>query len=152
MSLAIFSFKERKKPVWFNHADTEENNNKASKAFSSLMTVRGDTLNGAMMKNFTKRVAQVAQELNYTEYPYPHLGKNELLSVTEASFYDAVFLYGIALNKTLGNDISVYGKMTMIGNDVARAMRNVIFEGKFNSLYTSGQANLDAEKFWICIL
>ncbi|XP_044740931.1 atrial natriuretic peptide receptor 1 [Chrysoperla carnea] len=89
------------------------------------MTVKGDVPNGHKMRSFSKRVYNVATEMGLGYYR----PKNDLVTITEASFYDGVLLFAKALNKTLGNDIRLWGNFTLKGSHISKLMCDESFQG-----------------------
>lgn len=89
-----FSDNNSREP-WRVETDTEERNEKARKAYQSLLTVTARTPDNAEYLNFSREVKSLAQ----TKYNFT-FGNNSVSTFVTA-FYDAVLLYALALKESL---------------------------------------------------
>ncbi|XP_050066957.1 atrial natriuretic peptide receptor 1 isoform X3 [Aphis gossypii] len=103
---------------WYVGNDTAERNERAKKAYSALLMVTARTPNNEAYRNFSVEVKRVAQE------KYNYTFGNESVSTFVTSFYDAVLLYGLALNETLEK-----GGNQSDGTAIVKAMWNKTFTG-----------------------
>ncbi|XP_050420334.1 atrial natriuretic peptide receptor 1 isoform X4 [Adelges cooleyi] len=112
---------------WYVSNDTAERNERAKKAYTALLTVTARTPNNDAYRNFSVEVKRVAEE------KYNFTFGNESVSTFVTSFYDAVLLYGLALNETLSR-----GGNKSDGAAIVKAMWNKTFTG------ITGDVNIDA--------
>lgn len=108
---------------WFDENDTDENNARARKAYTALLTVtpkQPDNEDYIRVSNEIKSIA--AAKYNYT------FRDNEPLSTFVTSFYDGVLLYAHALNESIREDPSVLMR-PINGTDMVRRMWNRSFPG-----------------------
>ncbi|XP_050546454.1 atrial natriuretic peptide receptor 1 isoform X1 [Daktulosphaira vitifoliae] len=112
---------------WYVSNDTAERNERAKKAYTALLTVTARTPNNDAYRNFSVEVKRVAEE------KYNFTFGNESVSTFVTSFYDAVLLYGLALNETLAR-----GGNKSDGAAIVKAMWNKTFTG------ITGDVNIDA--------
>ncbi|KAK0169188.1 hypothetical protein PV328_012362, partial [Microctonus aethiopoides] len=101
------------KEPWRMESDTDERNEKARKAYQSLLTVTARTPDNEEYLNFSREVKSLAQsKYNFT------FGNNSL-STFVAAFYDAVFLYALALKESLPDKP---GEVSLDGGNLTRRM------------------------------
>ncbi|XP_025416867.1 atrial natriuretic peptide receptor 1-like isoform X4 [Sipha flava] len=112
---------------WYVSNDTTERNERARKAYGALLTVTARTPNNDAYRNFSVEVKRVAEE------KYNYTFGNESVSTFVTAFYDAVLLYGLALNETLAS-----GGNQSDGAAIVKAMWNKTFTG------ITGDVNIDA--------
>ncbi|XP_025194513.1 atrial natriuretic peptide receptor 1 [Melanaphis sacchari] len=112
---------------WYVGNDTAERNERAKKAYSALLTVTARTPNNEAYRNFSVEVKHVAEK------KYNYTFGNESVSTFVTAFYDAVLLYGLALNETLAR-----GGNQSDGMAIVKAMWNKTFTG------ITGDVNIDA--------
>ncbi|XP_022162980.1 atrial natriuretic peptide receptor 1 [Myzus persicae] len=112
---------------WYVGNDTAERNERAKKAYSALLTVTAREPDNEAYRNFSVEVKRVAEE------KYNYTFGNESVSTFVTAFYDAVLLYGLALNETLAR-----GGNQSDGTAIVKAMWNKTFTG------ITGDVNIDA--------
>ena len=119
----IPSQKESYKP-WLKEDDTDENNEKAKKAYEALMTVTvPPPPRTEEYLTFDQEVKRNAKEkFNFS------FG-DESVNPFVSAFYDAVLLYAIAVNETLEANGSIEN-----GTEITRRMRGKTFQGNKTSL------------------
>ncbi|GFO42896.1 guanylate cyclase, partial [Plakobranchus ocellatus] len=127
--------KEASERPWYNSSDTPERNEKARKAYESLMTVTLRKPVNQKYKNFSKEVKARAEKL-FKNFTY---GEDEVNSFVGA-FHDAVILYAIALNESLAAGVSISN-----GSEITRRMWNRTFSGITGtvSIDENGDRNAD---------
>ncbi|CAI6345975.1 unnamed protein product [Macrosiphum euphorbiae] len=112
---------------WYVGNDTAERNERAKNAYSALLTVTAREPNHEAYRNFSVEVKRVAEE------KYNYTFGNESVSTFVTAFYDAVLLYGLALNETLAR-----GGNQSDGMAIVKAMWNKTFTG------ITGDVNIDS--------
>ncbi|KAL3842511.1 hypothetical protein ACJMK2_020515 [Sinanodonta woodiana] len=110
---------------WGNHdwRRGDERDADAKEAFGALLKLSLHQPYGEEWNNFTLRVKQLAWE-NYN-FSYG----DEKVNVYVGAFYDAVLLYGMALNKTLEKGLDPHD-----GYSLTRRAWNLVFEVMFESV------------------
>lgn len=103
--------------------DTDERNEKARKAYQALLTVTARTPDNEEYLNFSREVKSLAQS------KYNFTFGNSSLSTFVAAFYDAVFLYALALKESLPEKP---GEVNLDGGNLTRRMWGKSFKGKIH--------------------
>ncbi|XP_052826119.1 atrial natriuretic peptide receptor 1 [Octopus bimaculoides] len=119
LNIDLFSSKNASMYPWYRANDTAESNEKARKAYESLMTVSLRKPTSPEYENFSREVISRAksESQNFT------YGEDEVNSFVGA-FHDAVILYALAINETLAANESISN-----GTAITRRMWNRTFEG-----------------------
>lgn len=108
---------------WYNASDTEENNSRAKKAYTALLTVVAKQPVDDEYMSFSQELKELAStKYNFT---FP---KNQTVSTFVTAFYDAVLLYAYALNDSITNDPTALYK-PINGTQLAHLMWNRSFHG-----------------------
>lgn len=108
---------------WYNASDTEDNNLRAKKAYTALLTVVGkQTFDDEYM-----RFSQELKELAAAKYNFT-FPENQTVSTFVTAFYDAVLLYAYALNDSIKDDPTALYK-PINGTQLAHLMWNRNFKG-----------------------
>lgn len=81
---------------WYNETDTVENNQRAKKAYTALLTIVAKQPVDDEYMQFSKDLKTLAHD-KY-EYTFP---ENQTVSTFVTAFYDAVLLYAYALNASI---------------------------------------------------
>ncbi|CAK9824817.1 Atrial natriuretic peptide receptor 1 [Anthophora retusa] len=127
-SIELSSSDNNSKEPWRVETDTEERNEKARKAYQTLLTVTARTPDNFEYLNFSREVKALAQsKYNFT------FGNNSVSTFVTA-FYDAVLLYALALKESLPEHP---GKMNLDGGNLTRRMWGRSFKG------ITGDVNID---------
>ncbi|XP_055387784.1 atrial natriuretic peptide receptor 1 [Condylostylus longicornis] len=124
INIELFSrVPQGKAQPWFNANDTQENNERAKKAFSALLTVSPKQPDNDEYTKFSEEIKSIAtKKYNKTYEP------DESISTFVTSFYDAVLLYATALNESVTENVeTIYHPIN--GSDMVRRMWNRTFEG-----------------------
>ncbi|KAF7995591.1 hypothetical protein HCN44_006698 [Aphidius gifuensis] len=116
------------KEPWRMENDTDERNEKAKKAYQALLTVTARTPDNDEYLNFSREVKSLAQSR------YNFTFGNSSLSTFVAAFYDAVFLYALALKESLPDKP---GEVNLDGGNLTRRMWGKSFKG------ITGDVNID---------
>lgn len=107
---------------WKNTSDTHENNLRAKKAYTALLTVIAKQPVHEEYMNFSTELKSLAAtKYNFT---FP----NETVSTFVTAFYDAVLLYAYALNDSIANDPTELCR-PMNGTKLTHLMWNRSFTG-----------------------
>lgn len=107
---------------WLNSSDTHENNLRAKKAYTALLTVIAKQPVHEEYMNFSTELKSLAAtKYNFT---FP----NETVSTFVTAFYDAVLLYAYALNDSISNDPTELCR-PMNGTKLTHLMWNRSFTG-----------------------
>lgn len=107
---------------WKNSTDTLENNLRAKKAYTALLTVIAKQPVHEEYMNFSTELKSLAEtKYNFT---FP----NETVSTFVTAFYDAVLLYAYALNDSISNDPTELCR-PMNGTKLTHLMWNRSFTG-----------------------
>ncbi|KAM7360932.1 atrial natriuretic peptide receptor 1 isoform 2-T3 [Cochliomyia hominivorax] len=117
---------------WFDKNDTKENNLRARKAYTAMLTVTPKQPND---DEYT-RISNEIKEIAATKYNYT-FQDDEPISAFVTSFFDGVLLYANALNDSIREDPSVLTK-PINGTDMVRRMWNRSFMG------ITGNVTIDA--------
>lgn len=108
---------------WYNSSDTENNNKRAKKAYTALLTIVGkQTFDDEYM-----RFSQELKELSASSYNFT-FADNQTVSTFASAFYDAVLLYSYALNDSIKDDPNALYK-PINGTRLTHLMWNRQFEG-----------------------
>ncbi|XP_023288642.1 atrial natriuretic peptide receptor 1 [Orussus abietinus] len=113
---------------WKVESDTEERNEKARKAYQSLLTVTARTPDNIEYLNFSREVKSLAQSR------YNFTFGNSSVSTFVTAFYDAVLLYALALKESLPEKP---GEVNLDGGNLTRRMWGRSFKG------ITGDVNID---------
>ncbi|KAL5020578.1 hypothetical protein ScPMuIL_003470 [Solemya velum] len=134
-NIDLFSSKNESERPWYRSHDTQERNEKAQKAYESLMTVTLRKPTSPEYKRFSEEVKRRAK----AKYPNFTYGEEEVNSFVGA-FHDAVILYALALNETLEANMSISD-----GEAITRRMWNRTFDGITGtvSIDENGDRNAD---------
>ncbi|ELT96795.1 hypothetical protein CAPTEDRAFT_124162 [Capitella teleta] len=134
-NIDLFSSKAKIERPWYRENDTEERNEKARRAYESLMTVTLRKPDSDKYKTFSEEVKSRARN-QYGDSVY---GDEEVNSFVGA-FHDAVILYALALNETLAAGFNATN-----GMEVTRRMWNRTFDGITGtvSIDENGDRNAD---------
>lgn len=117
---------------WYNKNDTDENNERAKRAYTALLTVIAKQPEDKEYLRFSTEV----KELAATKYNYTFVA-DEPVSTFVTAFYDAVLLYAYALNQSITEDSnSLYRPMN--GTRMTQLMWNRHFMG------ITGNVTIDA--------
>ncbi|XP_031626436.1 atrial natriuretic peptide receptor 1-like isoform X2 [Contarinia nasturtii] len=108
---------------WYNASDTDENNLRAKKAYTALLTVVGKQTFDDEYMQFSQQLKELAAS-NYN-FTFP---ENQTVSTFVTAFYDAVFLYAYALNDSIKMDPQALYK-PINGTHLAHLMWNRSFNG-----------------------
>ncbi|XP_076677166.1 atrial natriuretic peptide receptor 1 isoform X3 [Andrena cerasifolii] len=127
-SIELSSSDNNTKEPWRVDADTEERNEKARKAYQSLLTVTARTPDNFEYLNFSREVKSLAQS------KYNFTFGNSSVSTFVTAFYDAVLLYALALKESLPEHP---GKVNLDGGNLTRRMWGRSFKG------ITGDVNID---------
>lgn len=127
MSIVRFSDNNSKEP-WRVEADTTERNEKARKAYQSLLTVTARTPDNFEYLNFSREVKSLAQS------KYNFTFGNSSVSTFVTAFYDAVLLYALALKESLPEHP---GKVNLDGGNLTRRMWGRSFTGDQESFHST---------------
>ncbi|KAK0169149.1 hypothetical protein PV327_002895 [Microctonus hyperodae] len=127
-SIELSSSDNNSKEPWRMESDTDERNEKARKAYQSLLTVTARTPDNEEYLNFSREVKSLAQS------KYNFTFGNSSLSTFVAAFYDAVFLYALALKESLPDKP---GEVSLDGGNLTRRMWGKSFKG------ITGDVNID---------
>ncbi|XP_015110011.1 atrial natriuretic peptide receptor 1 isoform X1 [Diachasma alloeum] len=119
-SIELSSSDNNSKERWRMEGDTDERNEKARKAYQSLLTVTARTPDNEEYLNFSREVKALAQS------KYNFTFGSSLLSTFVAAFYDAVFLYALALKESLPENP---GEVNLDGGNLTRRMWGKSFRG-----------------------
>ncbi|XP_011301298.1 atrial natriuretic peptide receptor 1 isoform X4 [Fopius arisanus] len=119
-SIELSSSDNNSKERWRMEGDTDERNEKARKAYQSLLTVTARTPDNEEYQNFSREVKSLAQS------KYNFTFGSSLLSTFVAAFYDAVFLYALALKESLPEKP---GEVNLDGGNLTRRMWGKSFRG-----------------------
>ncbi|XP_063981286.1 atrial natriuretic peptide receptor 1 isoform X3 [Diachasmimorpha longicaudata] len=119
-SIELSSSDNNSKERWRMEGDTDERNEKARKAYQSLLTVTARTPDNEEYLNFSREVKALAQS------KYNFTFGSSLLSTFVAAFYDAVFLYALALKESLPEKP---GEVNLDGGNLTRRMWGKSFRG-----------------------
>ncbi|XP_063832442.1 atrial natriuretic peptide receptor 1-like isoform X3 [Ostrinia nubilalis] len=122
------------KEPWKVANDTDERNERARRAYSSVLTVTSPAPEKKEYLEFSDQVKQLAA----TKYNYT-FGKGEVVSTFVAAFYDAVLLYALALNDTLQQANSTSGPLD--GAAVIKNMWNRTFQGITGEVIIDGNGD-----------
>lgn len=108
---------------WYNATDTPENNLRAKKAYTALLTVIAKQPVDEEYMHFSQQLkALAADKYNFT---FP---ENETVSTFVTAFYDAVLLYSYALNDTITKDPNALFR-PINGTQLTHLMWNRSFRG-----------------------
>ncbi|XP_049885552.1 atrial natriuretic peptide receptor 1 isoform X2 [Pectinophora gossypiella] len=110
------------KEPWKLEGDTDEQNERARRAYSAVLTVTSPAPEKKEYLEFSDQVKQLAA----TKYNYT-FGKGEVVSTFVAAFYDAVLLYALALNDTLQQSEDPGGQLD--GAQLIKNMWGRTFQG-----------------------
>ncbi|XP_044004854.1 atrial natriuretic peptide receptor 1-like isoform X4 [Aphidius gifuensis] len=127
-SIELSSSDNNSKEPWRMENDTDERNEKAKKAYQALLTVTARTPDNDEYLNFSREVKSLAQSR------YNFTFGNSSLSTFVAAFYDAVFLYALALKESLPDKP---GEVNLDGGNLTRRMWGKSFKG------ITGDVNID---------
>ncbi|XP_043600300.1 atrial natriuretic peptide receptor 1-like isoform X2 [Bombus pyrosoma] len=127
-SIELSSSDNNSREPWRVETDTEERNEKARKAYQSLLTVTARTPDNAEYLNFSREVKSLAQ----TKYNFT-FGNNSVSTFVTA-FYDAVLLYALALKESLPE---YPDGVNLDGGNLTRRMWGRSFRG------ITGDVNID---------
>ncbi|XP_073831869.1 atrial natriuretic peptide receptor 2 isoform X2 [Musca autumnalis] len=117
---------------WYDKNDTVENNERARKAYTAMLTVTPKQPDDEQYNNVSNKIKAIAEEkYNYTFHD------NEPISVFVTSFFDGVLLYANALNDSIREDPTVLTR-PINGTDMVRRMWNRSFMG------ITGNVTIDA--------
>ncbi|KAL0868345.1 hypothetical protein ABMA27_007864 [Loxostege sticticalis] len=122
------------KEPWKVANDTDERNERARRAYSSVLTVTSPAPEKKEYLEFSDRVKDLAA----TKYNYT-FGKGEVVSTFVAAFYDAVLLYALALNDTLQQASNTTGPLD--GAAVIKNMWNRTFQGITGEVIIDGNGD-----------
>ncbi|XP_041356262.1 atrial natriuretic peptide receptor 1-like [Gigantopelta aegis] len=120
---------------WHRANDTDARNEKARKAYEALMTITIRKPTSPEFTQFSEEVKRTASEL----YPNVSYGDGQVNSFVGA-FYDAVILYGLALNETLAANGNVSD-----GSAITQRMWNRTFEGITGMVYIDENGDRDSD-------
>ncbi|KAJ2954872.1 hypothetical protein O0L34_g3193 [Tuta absoluta] len=110
------------KEPWKLEGDSDEQNERARRAFSAVLTITSPAPEKQEYLDFSDKV----KELAATKYNYT-FGKEEVVSSFVAAFYDAVMLYALALNRTLQQAKDPYAPLN--GTVIMQNMWKTSFSG-----------------------
>ncbi|KAI5645832.1 adenylate and guanylate cyclase catalytic domain-containing protein [Phthorimaea operculella] len=110
------------KEPWKLEGDSDEQNERARRAFSAVLTITSPAPEKQEYLEFSDKV----KELAATKYNYT-FGKEEVVSSFVAAFYDAVMLYALALNRTLQQAKDPYAPLN--GTVIMQNMWKTSFSG-----------------------
>ncbi|XP_061389201.1 atrial natriuretic peptide receptor 1, partial [Musca vetustissima] len=117
---------------WYDKNDTAENNERARKAYTAMLTVTPKQPDDEEYTKVSDEIKSIAKaKYNYTFHD------NEPISVFVTSFYDGVLLYANALNDSIREDPTVLTR-PINGTDMVRRMWNRSFMG------ITGNVTIDA--------
>ncbi|XP_074661702.1 atrial natriuretic peptide receptor 1-like isoform X2 [Tubulanus polymorphus] len=134
-NIDLFSSKNKSETPWVSPNATDEENEKARKAYEALMTVTLRKPDSGEYRNFSDEVKSRAKD-EYRNFTY---GEEEVNSFVGA-FHDAVILYALALNETLRDGYNITD-----GAEITKRMWNRTFEGITGtvSIDENGDRNAD---------
>ncbi|XP_031842737.1 atrial natriuretic peptide receptor 1 [Nomia melanderi] len=127
-SIELSSSDNDSREPWRVEADSEERNEKARKAYQTLLTVTPRTPDNVEYLNFSREVKSLAQS------KYNFTFGNSTVSTFVTAFYDAVLLYALALKDSLPEHP---GKVNLDGGNLTRRMWGRSFKG------ITGDVNID---------
>ncbi|KZC11079.1 Atrial natriuretic peptide receptor 2 [Dufourea novaeangliae] len=127
-SIELASSDNDSKEPWRMETDSEERNERARKAYQTLLTVTPRTPDNAEYFNFSREVKSLAQS------KYNFTFGNSSVSTFVTAFYDAVLLYALALEDSLPDQP---GKVNLDGGKLTRRMWGRSFKG------ITGDVNID---------
>ncbi|XP_036328635.1 atrial natriuretic peptide receptor 1 [Rhagoletis pomonella] len=108
---------------WYDKNDTEENNERAHKAYTAILTLTPKQPNDEDYTKVSNKIKTIAAEkYNYT------FQENEDVSAFVTSFFDGVLLYAQALNDSIREDPTVLTR-PINGTDMVRRMWGRSFKG-----------------------
>lgn len=108
---------------WHNESDTDDNNDRAKKAYTALLTVVAQQPVDDEYMSFSEELKQLAStKYNFT---FP---ENQTVSTFVTAFYDAVLLYAYALNDSISSDPNALYK-PINGTRLSHLMWNRSFQG-----------------------
>ncbi|XP_067635806.1 atrial natriuretic peptide receptor 1 [Eurosta solidaginis] len=108
---------------WYDKNDTYENNERARKAYSAILTLTPKQPNDENYTKVSNKIKAIAAEkYNYT------FQENEDVSAFVTSFFDGVLLYAKALNDSIREDPTVLMR-PINGTDMVRRMWGRSFKG-----------------------
>lgn len=108
---------------WYNETDTTENNLRAKKAYTALLTIVAKQ----PVDNEYMRFSQELKTLAHDKYNYT-FPPNQTVSTFVTAFYDAVLLYAYALNDSITRDPrTLYGPIN--GTQLVHLMWDRSFKG-----------------------
>lgn len=110
------------KEPWRVEGDTTERNEKARKAYQSLLTVTTRTPDNVEYLNFSREVKSLA----HSRYNFTF--GNSSVSTFVTAFYDAVLLYALALKESLPDKP---GEVNLDGGNLTRRMWGRSFKGEY---------------------
>ncbi|XP_058979391.1 atrial natriuretic peptide receptor 1 isoform X1 [Musca domestica] len=117
---------------WYDKNDTVENNERARKAYTAMLTVTPKQPDDEEYTKVSDKIKAIAEaKYNYTFHD------NEPISVFVTSFFDGVLLYANALNDSIREDPTVLTR-PLNGTDMVRRMWNRSFMG------ITGNVTIDA--------
>ncbi|XP_053969377.1 atrial natriuretic peptide receptor 1 [Anastrepha ludens] len=117
---------------WYDKNDTEENNERARKAYTAILTLTPKQPNDEDYIKVSNKIKVIAAEkYNYT------FQENEDISAFVTSFFDGVLLYAKALNDSIREDPTVLTR-PINGTDMVRRMWGRSFKG------ITGNVTIDA--------
>ncbi|XP_043286627.1 atrial natriuretic peptide receptor 1-like isoform X2 [Venturia canescens] len=127
-SIELSSSDNNSKEPWHVETDTDDRNEKARKAYQSLLTVTARTPDNQEYLNFSREVKSLA------ESKYNFTFGNSSVSTFVTAFYDAVLLYALALKESLPERP---GDINLDGGNLTRRMWGKSFKG------ITGDVNID---------
>ncbi|XP_004518355.2 atrial natriuretic peptide receptor 1 isoform X2 [Ceratitis capitata] len=108
---------------WYDKNDTIENNERARKAYTAILTLTPKQPNDEDYTKVSNKIKSIATEkYNYT------FQENEDVSAFVTSFFDGVLLYAKALNDSIRDDPTVLTR-PINGTDIVRRMWGRSFKG-----------------------
>ena len=110
---------------WHDENDTAENNERARRAYTALMTVAAATPDTDRYRRFSKQVRTIARDEFNCSAPEDG-GEEEPVNPFVAAFHEALLLYAVALNETIQQ-----GGSTANGAAITRRMWGRTFTGLF---------------------
>ncbi|KAL9889822.1 atrial natriuretic peptide receptor 1 isoform 2-T10 [Glossina fuscipes fuscipes] len=117
---------------WYDKEDTRENNERARKAYTAMLTVTPKQPNDDEYIRVSNEIKSIAaSRYNYTFH------NNEPISAFVTSFYDGVLLYASALNDSIRDDPTILNR-PINGTEMVRRMWNRSFKG------ITGNVTIDA--------
>ncbi|XP_076356119.1 atrial natriuretic peptide receptor 1-like isoform X2 [Tachypleus tridentatus] len=133
-SIELFTSKNKTQKPWFREEDLPEINDRARKAFDSLLTVTAPIPNSQEFSEFSKQVQNIAKKKFGFDYG------TEEVNTFVTSIYEAVLLYVLAASEILKE-----GKNITNGTAITHKMWNRTFEGITGNVSINSNGDRDAD-------